>query len=284
MHPVVEYSLVAGALFLAACARYLIMTSLYYGVVYKAFQERWFKYKIEKSQPTAKDIRHEIKWGLANKINFFFYGLLIYWLYDHGHLALYMDWEAYPWWYGWAILPVLLFLHDAYFFWSHYLMHTKTIRRLTRHDVHHGVRNVSPYSAFSVHPAEGFLELAFRPVILVFIPLHPITLGIFLIITFALNVIGHSGYEFFPRNYSKSPLTRLNSSATFHYLHHKNGNTNFGLFLCIWDRMMGTMHPEYDAYFEKNAQHNPLRMPMKWSDAWRPSAWRNRKETPQSAK
>ncbi len=104
------------------------------------------------------------------------------------------------------------------------------------------------------------------------------------IITFALNVIGHSGYEFFPRDYSKSPLTRLNSSATFHYLHHKNGNTNFGLFLCVWDRMMGTMHPEYDAYFEKNAQHNPLRMPMKWSQAWRPSAWINRKETSQSAK
>jgi sterol desaturase/sphingolipid hydroxylase (fatty acid hydroxylase superfamily) len=263
VHPALEYGLVASALFVAACVRYLVMTSAYYAVVYRRFETRWAKYKIEKTTPTAKDIRHEIKWGLTNKINFFFYGLLIYWLYDHGHLALYTEWGAYPWWYAWLTLPLLLFLHDAYFFWSHYLMHIKPFRQWTRHDVHHGVRNVSPYSAFSVHPAEGFLELAFRPVILIFIPMHPVTLGIFLIITFALNVIGHSGYEFFPRGYPSSPLTRFGSSATFHYLHHKNGNKNFGLFLCFWDRMMGTMHPDYDALFDQQARNNPLQLPPK---------------------
>mgnify|MGYP001177162074 CR=1 FL=1 len=277
MSMMLEYTLVAGILCVAACVRYLVMTSAYYAVVYKHFDERWAKYKIEPQKPTAKDIRHEIKWGLLNKINFFFYGLLIYWLYDHGHLALYTDWGAYPWWYGWLIIPVLLFLHDAYFFWSHYLMHTRFFRRLTRHDVHHGVRNVSPYSAFSVHPAEGFLEMAFRPVILVLIPIHPVTLGIFLIITFALNVIGHSGYEFFPRNYPTSPLTRFGSSASFHYLHHKNGNTNFGLFLCFWDRMMGTMHPDYDTFFDERAKHNPLQLPEKMDgDLFRKKGWVNR--------
>ena len=256
-----EYLLVSLAIFLFACIRYLVMTSGYYAVVYKWFEARFAKYKINPEKPSVSDMVHEIKWGLANKINFFFYGLLIYGLYDHGYLALYFEWDAYPWWYGWMIIPVLLFLHDTYFFWSHYLMHKEPIRRWTHLNVHHEVVNVSPFSAFSVHPAEGFLELAFRPVILVLIPMHPITLGIFLIITFSLNVIGHSGYEFFPRGYTTSAWTRFGSSASFHYLHHKNGSTNFGLFLCFWDRMMGTMNPEYDEFFEQKAKHNPFKLP-----------------------
>ena len=244
-----EYVLVAGAIWLASVLRYLVMTSGYYAVVYKKFEARWRSHKIDQAPPASKDMRHEITWGLSNKINFFFYGLLIYWLYDHGHLALYWDWNAMPWWYNLAVIPVLLVLHDAYFFWSHYLMHRQPFWKWSRHDVHHAVHNPSPYSAFSVHPAEGFVEMAFRPIILIFVPLHPITLGVFLIITFSLNVIGHSGYEFFPKNYVTSPFTRLGSSATFHYLHHKRGDKNFGLFLCVWDRLMGTMHPDYERLF-----------------------------------
>ena len=279
MDVLIEYLLVSGVIFVLACLRYLSMTSLYYAVVYKKFASLWSKYKIEKSKPTAQDIQHEIKWGLANKINFFFYGILLYWLYKNDYLAIYTDWYEYPLWYSLAVVPVLLVLHDAYFFWRHYLMHKTSLYGWTRHNVHHGVRNVSPYSAFSVHPAEGFLELAFRPIMLIFIPVHPITLGVFLIITFSLNVIGHSGYEFFPRRYPSSPLTRLGSSATFHYLHHKDGGTNFGLFLCVWDRLMGTMHPDYDEMFDRIAKESPLQFPERMGfGLLNPNNWMNKQK------
>jgi lathosterol oxidase len=81
--------------------------------------------------------------------------------------------------------------------------------------------------------------------------MHPIDFIFFEILTFALNIIGHSGYEFFPSFFAKSPLTKMNSCATFHYLHHLNGRTNLSLFFNHWDRLMGTLHPDYEKEYEK---------------------------------
>ncbi len=259
---IMEALLVGVILFIASCLRYLLMVGAYYGVVYVFFKEQLHKFKINKEFPEYNMIKQEIYWGLVNNINFFLLGVALYFLYQNGMLKIYTDINEYGWFYAIAIIPVLLVLHDAYFFWSHYLMHRPWFRKYSHHHIHHMFHNVSPWAAFSVHPVEGFIEVLVRPIILMLIPLHPYTIAVFAIITFTLNIIGHSGYEFFPKNYATSEFTKIKSCATFHYQHHKNGNYNFGLFLNVWDRLMGTLHPDYEKDFEESSKHNPIEIPM----------------------
>ena len=115
--------------------------------------------------------------------------------YEVGLLRLYFDWNEYGTLYGLAVIPLLLFAHDAYFFWVHYLMHSRRFWRVSHHRVHHQFHNVSPWSAFSVHPVEGFIELLFRPVLLMLIPLHPYSLIAFAILSFALNIRDTSSFR-----------------------------------------------------------------------------------------
>lgn len=259
---IVDALLIGFALFLFSCLRYLAMVGVYYGIVYVLCKEQLHKFKINKEFPEYQMIKQEIYWGLLNNINFFILGVALYFLYQNDMLKIYTDINEYGWAYAIGIIPVLLVLHDAYFFWSHYLMHRPWFRKYSHHHVHHMFHNVTPWAAFSVHPVEGFIEILVRPLILMLIPLHPYTIGVFAIITFTLNIIGHSGYEFFPKNYATSEFTKIKSCATFHYQHHKNGNYNFGLFLNVWDRLMGTLHPDYEKAFKESSKHNPLEIPM----------------------
>jgi sterol desaturase/sphingolipid hydroxylase (fatty acid hydroxylase superfamily) len=234
-----------------ACLRYLLMTGAYYIIVCKIFDRFTRKFKINKANTKKELIKKEMIWALFNNINFAIIGFFTILLYKNGYLKIYTDIDEYGVIYAIAIVPVLLVLLDTYFFWIHYFMHLPGKRETTHHKIHHQVRNISPWSAFSVHPMEGFVEILSRPLILIFIPLHPLSIAAFLIITFALNIIGHSGYEFFPRNFATHWTSRFNSSATFHYLHHQYENYNFSLFFNFWDRIMGTMHPRYEEFYEE---------------------------------
>jgi len=249
LESVQTYCLVGIVALAAACLRYLLMTGTYYAVVCQLFDRKFHKYKINPARVSGDVVKSEMTWALLNNVNYAILAAATYGLYELGLLKLYFDWHEYGTIYGLLVVPALLLAHDAYFFWIHYLMHRKPFWRVSHHSVHHQFHNVTPWSAFSVHPIEGFVELLFRPVLLMAIPTHPYTLIAFAILSFALNIIGHSGYELCPKNFATSPLTKFSSCATYHYLHHRNSNCNFGLFFTFWDRVMGTMNPEYPAFY-----------------------------------
>ena len=102
-------------------------------------------------------------WALLNNVNYAILAAATFGFYKLGWLKLYFDWQEYGTLYGLFIIPVLLLAHDAYFFWVHYLMHRTPFRRVSHHWVHHQFHNVTPWSAFSVHPIEGFVELFVPP-------------------------------------------------------------------------------------------------------------------------
>lgn len=245
------YLLVGAACTVLATLRYLLMVGIYYGVVYKWKAKELLRYKIEQTFPKSQEVKSEMYWGIVNNINFGIVGMFVFFLYRSDLLSLDFNLVHFSPWYHIFLLVFLLYAHDAYFFWIHYLMHTTKLGKWARHDVHHSAHNVSPWSAFSVHFGEGFLEVAFRAITLAFIPMHPLHFIAFEIITFALNIIGHSGYEFFPKSFATSPLTQHNSCASFHYLHHQDGRTNLSLFFNHWDKWMGTLNPQYKTFYQK---------------------------------
>ena len=62
-----------------------------------------------------------------------------------------------------------------------------------------------------------------------------------------MNVVGHLGYEIFPKSWIKAGIA---NSVTHHHMHHQTATHNFTLYFSIWDRVFGTMHPEYEDVFK----------------------------------
>jgi sterol desaturase/sphingolipid hydroxylase (fatty acid hydroxylase superfamily) len=65
------------------------------------------------------------------------------------------------------------------------------------------------------------------------------------------NVAGHTGYEYSPRWLMDSWLGKIINTPTNHVMHHETLKGNYGLYLNIWDRLMGTNHKQYEARFRE---------------------------------
>jgi lathosterol oxidase len=106
-----------------------------------------------------------------------------------------------------------------------------------------------PISLFVLH----LLEVAgFGGLMIAFLLLYPMTVG-GLVAYLSLNVLfgtlGHSGVEPFARNLRSVPVLRLIGTSTFHAEHHEHPKYNFGFYTLFWDKLFGTLDPEYTARF-----------------------------------
>jgi Delta7-sterol 5-desaturase len=153
---------------------------------------------------------------------------------------------------AWGVLALLLVIvaHDAYFYWAHRIMHRPRFFR-TFHRRHHKSHNPTPFTAYSFDIGEAAVMAAFSPLFVALVPIPWWAFGLFMLHQIARNVIGHSGYELFPRTAEGKPLFDWLTSVTHHDLHHAEAGYNFGLYFTWWDRLMGTEHPQYHARFAR---------------------------------
>jgi sterol desaturase/sphingolipid hydroxylase (fatty acid hydroxylase superfamily) len=154
------------------------------------------------------------------------------------------------WPYYFASLVLMILLHDAYFYWTHRTMHHKSLFRVF-HRVHHLSHNPSPWAAFSFHPLEAVVEAGIILLIVLLIPHHKSAIPVFLLFMTTMNVLGHLGYELYPKGFSRHPVGRWLTTSTHHNMHHHRGKGNFGLYFNWWDRWCGTLHPEYDEVYDE---------------------------------
>jgi sterol desaturase/sphingolipid hydroxylase (fatty acid hydroxylase superfamily) len=84
----------------------------------------------------------------------------------------------------------------------------------------------------------------------------PIHLFSFLIFMTAYNVYGHLGFEIYPKNFNKHPIGKWFNTSVNHNMHHQYFKGNYGLYFTYWDRLMGTMHKNYDDSFENVTSKN----------------------------
>ena len=52
-----------------------------------------------------------------------------------------------------------------------------------------------------------------------------------------------------PDSWLKIPILGLLTTSTFHAQHHQDIDHNFGFYTLIWDRLFGTISPEYYSHF-----------------------------------
>jgi sterol desaturase/sphingolipid hydroxylase (fatty acid hydroxylase superfamily) len=65
------------------------------------------------------------------------------------------------------------------------------------------------------------------------------------------NVLGHCGYETFPRWLMDSWLGKVLNTTTNHVMHHEYIRGNYGLYFNVWDRLMKTNHAQYEERYRK---------------------------------
>ena len=73
------------------------------------------------------------------------------------------------------------------------------------------------------------------------------------------NVLGHTGFEFYPRWMMKGWLRYVLNTPTNHIMHHEKPNGNYGIYFNLWDRIMGTNHPDYDQRLTELTQARSVR-------------------------
>ncbi len=153
----------------------------------------------------------------------------------------------------WFIIPaviVSLIVHDTYFYWMHRLLHHPKLFKYT-HLVHHKSVNPSPWASYSFHFFEAITEGAILLVIVMIIPMHGISIGLFVLIGFMINVYGHLGYEVTPKWFRNSFLFEISNTSTYHNLHHSKFKGNYSLYFRFWDKVMGTENPDYVKEYDR---------------------------------
>ena len=230
-------------------ARYLVgvsVTLLPLFVIFRAFS---LSRLIQLRRPTREDLTREITHSIKTVAVYATVSLGTIAMIEQGWTQLYAEVQMYGSWYLIASIPLLLVLHDTYFYWMHRLMHDPLFFRRI-HRLHHLSRTPSSWAAYSFSLGEAVVMTLFVPLTMLFIPVHPIALFVFLAIMIVRNAMGHSGVEFHPRFWVDSPLDLL-TTVTHHDLHHQRFEGNYGLYFTWWDRLMSTELPEYKETFRK---------------------------------
>lgn len=239
--------------------RYLIPASGAFLLLFAWRRHPWRRRKIQARAPGRADFWREARWSLVTVLVFSLNGLGIVTYIQNDWTLVYFEVAdiggAYWGWVYWAVsLAAIVVLHDAYFYWAHRLMHHPLIFRAIHH-VHHRSQTPSPWAAYAFAPAEAVIHAVFLTALIFVMPLHPTVIYIFLLHMILRNVIGHSGFELFPRGVVRHPVFGALTTTTHHDLHHSTVDTNFGLYFTWWDRWMETEHGRYRETFDRVTQN-----------------------------
>lgn len=236
--------------FLFNLIRYLIISGAAFLLFYIIFKHRSLFAKIQHKWPSFADYRREIGYSIITFVIFAATTLSINNPAIRPYTSIYRNIHQHSMFYFWAVFPIMLIIHDAYFYWMHRLMHHPRLFKLF-HVVHHKSTNPSPWASFSFQPTEAVVESGIIYLFAFAFPVHLIHLLIFLVFMTIYNVYGHLGFELFPRGFNRHRLFKWLNTSVNHNMHHQYFTKNYGLYFTWWDRMMGTLNSNYDERFDR---------------------------------
>lgn len=231
--------------------RYFMIAGLAFLLFYIVWRNRFFYQKIQTRFPRNQDYLREVFYSF---LTICIFSLVSVVLFVHPqvapHTTRYLQISEYGWTYYFMVFPLMFLMHDTYFYFSHRLMHHKTLFKWF-HLVHHKSTNPSPWAAYAFHPLEAVVEVGIVIIFLFTIPIHKSHLLIFFLMMIIYNVYGHLGYELYPKGFSKSAVGRWINTSVNHNQHHQYFTGNYGLYFLFWDRIFGTVREDYDAKYEE---------------------------------
>lgn len=224
--------------------RYLIAAGLMTGLLLLARQSGHALRKLQARNATGGDRRRELLASLRSASVFSLIGFGVDQSARRGWVTIHADFETVGPAYVLGTLAFLVVAHDAYFYWTHRLMHLRPLFKRF-HLLHHRSVTPTPWAAYAFAVPEAIVQALFLPLMLALIPLHALSIFGWMAFQILRNVMGHAGYEVHPRDMARSRWLGWNNTTLHHDLHHQTGRHNLGLYFTWWDRLMGTEHPDY---------------------------------------
>ncbi|MEM6722397.1 MAG: sterol desaturase family protein [Bacteroidota bacterium] len=225
--------------------RYFVLAGIPFLIFYWFFPRFFSLNKIQEKLAKRSDFYREIGNSLLTNLILVGVALAILKTPLRDSTQFYGDLHAHPVWWIFVSVGLSLIIHDTYFYWMHRTIHHPRLFKAF-HLTHHKSTNPSPWASYSFHFLEAFLEALIIPILLFVLPLHVYALLLFGTASFLINVYGHLGYEIMPKWFYRSWLFEVLNSSVHHNLHHEKFEGNYGLYFRVWDRVMGTEHPEYE--------------------------------------
>lgn len=170
----------------------------------------------------------------------------IYVLRPYGVVKLYKGNEEYGIIYGVISFVLMVIIFDAYFYFTHRMLHLLGTRRTT-HDQHHSATLPTPWSALAFSVPEASIIAIFFFAITLIMPIKTDVYRVFVWFVFLQSAVVHTSREIYPRAWLRWPIFKFFTAPHHHLLHHRYGAHNFGLYFTFWDRVMKTEHPRYRA-------------------------------------
>ena len=231
------YAAVLAALLIVA---YLIPAGIFHWlIIYSRYSPSIVAGRIQARRHRPDDVGREVKASIISLALFSAYSVVLLAAHDRGLTAVYWNVSDYPiWWIPVSFLLTMV-LHDSYFYWTHRLMHTRALFRHF-HSGHHRSLTPTPWAILSFQPLETLFQFGFFALLILLIPMHPGVLLAYLLFDGIVNAAGHCGHEIVPDRFRDHALLKYANAVTHHDIHHSRFNYNFGQYLNVWDRLMGT--------------------------------------------
>jgi lathosterol oxidase len=160
-----------------------------------------------------------------------------------------VDGRSFGWW--WLFDAILLTVAmDLAMYITHRMAHVPIFYRSV-HATHHRYEHPRALTLFVLHPIE---VLGFGGLWVAVLCTHAFSLGgmlIYLTMNTLFGVLGHVGVEPLPNGWVRWPLLRRIGTSTFHARHHQRPTSNFGFYTAVWDRLFGTLDPDYATRFAR---------------------------------
>ncbi len=237
------------AVFIISVVRYIVFGGLAFLFFYVLFRNKSLFAKIQQKWPAKADYVREVFYSLLTFIIFAITPLVLNEPHIKPYTSIYRNLHDHSMLYFWLLFPVMLLVHDTYFYWAHRIMHHPRLFSFF-HVVHHKSTNPSPWASFSFQPAEAFVESGIIYLFAFLFPVHLIHIMVFLVFMTIYNVYGHLGFELFPKGANTHWLFKWFNTSVNHNMHHQYFKGNYGLYFTWWDRIMKTTHTDYDRRFK----------------------------------
>lgn len=232
--------------------RYFIIGGLFAAACWWWSQRPSRRNKLQPQPRPRGQIRRELLQSLVSIAIFACIVPILFALGLKPYMRFYPYISDYGWPYFFVSIGLMMLVQDTYFYWTHRLMHHRSVFRYL-HLTHHRSLNPNPWSTYSVNPLEAVVDAGANVIILFTIPAHGLALFIFSWINTTYAIYGHLGYEIFPAGTATHWLGRWINTSVAHNTHHAKARYNYGWYFLFWDRLMGTLEPEYEERYVKLA-------------------------------
>ncbi|MCA6436804.1 MAG: sterol desaturase family protein [Bacteroidetes bacterium] len=204
----------------------------------------------ETERANLHHFKHDLGFSASTFLIFAIMDVCFLYLESKGYTQIYLNINEYGYlWLGLSFF-IVLFIDDMFFYWSHRAMHLPRFYKFF-HKVHHESTDPSPLTAFAFHPSEAVIEQLMHVVLPFLLPLNFGLMIAWQIFSMLNNVLGHLGYEIYPKGWVKFPLLQFKTASTHHNMHHQLFNGNYALYFTWWDKWMGTEFKDYETRHEK---------------------------------